>query len=118
MSYENMLLFLNAEAVIRRCQFHSKKGVLRNFSKFTGEHLCQSLFFNKVAGLRHFEISKNTFYSRTPLVAASVNSLVNAYKYSIHCTLHILNFPKLVASPNYYLVAIPTVLVIMYWNFT
>ena len=28
-----------------------KKGVLRNFTKFTGKHLCQSLFFNKVAGL-------------------------------------------------------------------
>ena len=24
----------------------------RNFAKFTGKHLCQSLFFNKVAGLR------------------------------------------------------------------
>ena len=28
-----------------------KKGVLRNFAKFTGKHLCQSLSFNKVAGL-------------------------------------------------------------------
>ena len=28
-----------------------KKGVLRNFAKFTGKYLCQSLF-NKVAGLR------------------------------------------------------------------
>ena len=27
------------------------KGVLRNFAKFTGKHLCQSLIFNKVAGL-------------------------------------------------------------------
>ena len=24
-----------------------KKGVLKNFAKFTGKHLCQSLFFNK-----------------------------------------------------------------------
>ena len=31
-----------------------KKGVLRNFAKFTGKHLCQSLFFNKVAGLTKF----------------------------------------------------------------
>ena len=30
-----------------------KRGVLRNFTKFTGKHLCQSLFFNKVAGLWH-----------------------------------------------------------------
>ena len=36
-----------------------KKGVLRNFSKFTGKHPCQTLFFNKVAGLH-----------RTHLVAA------------------------------------------------
>ena len=28
-----------------------KKDVLRNFTKSTGKHLCQSLFFNKVAGL-------------------------------------------------------------------
>ena len=29
-----------------------KRGVLRNFAKFTGKHLCQRLFFNKVADLR------------------------------------------------------------------
>ena len=35
--------------------------------------MCQSLFLNKVAGLEEFrEISKNTFYYTTPLVAASV----------------------------------------------
>ena len=27
-----------------------RKGVLRNFAKFTGKHLCQSFFFNKIAG--------------------------------------------------------------------
>ena len=26
-------------------------GFLKNFAKFTGKHLCQSLFFNKVAGV-------------------------------------------------------------------
>ena len=30
-----------------RCS--SKNGVLKNFAKFTGKHMCQSLFFNKVA---------------------------------------------------------------------
>ena len=30
------------------------RGVLRNFAKLTGKHLCQTLFFNKVAGLRLF----------------------------------------------------------------
>ena len=29
-----------------------KKDVLKNFAKFTGKYLCQSLFFNKVTGLR------------------------------------------------------------------
>ena len=29
-----------------------RKGVLRNFTKFSGKHLCQSLFFDKVASLR------------------------------------------------------------------
>ena len=28
-----------------------KKGVLRNFAKFTGKHLCQRFYFNKVVGL-------------------------------------------------------------------
>ena len=42
------LKFESKEAVSRRC--FVRKGVLRNFAKFTGKHLCQSLFFNKVAG--------------------------------------------------------------------
>ena len=32
----------------RRCSV--RKDVLRNFAKFTGKHLCQGLFFNKVVG--------------------------------------------------------------------
>ena len=32
----------------QRCSV--RKGVLRNFTKFTGKHLCQVVFFNKVAG--------------------------------------------------------------------
>ena len=35
-----------------RPQVFCKKGVLKNFAKFKGKHVCQSLFFNKVAGLR------------------------------------------------------------------
>ena len=61
-----------------------KKGVLKNFRKFTGKHLRQSLFFNKIGGLRPVacnfikketlaqvfscefcEISKNTFSKNT-----------------------------------------------------
>ena len=52
-----------------------KKGALRNFAKFAGKHLCQSLYFNKVAGLR-LQISQNTFFYRTPLKAASEKTQV------------------------------------------
>ena len=40
-----------------RPEVFCKKGVLRNFTKFKGKHLRQSLFFNKVSGqakLQHF----------------------------------------------------------------
>ena len=64
----------------------SKKGVIRNFTKFTGKLLCQSLFFNKVSGLKPYqknealaqvfsrefcEITKNTTSYKTPAVATS-----------------------------------------------
>ena len=64
-----------------------KKGVLRNFAKFTGKHLCQSLFLIKLLALpcnfikketliqvfscEFYEISKCNFCYRTPPVAAS-----------------------------------------------
>ena len=44
----------NAMSESSRPEVFCKKGVLRNFAKFTGKHLCQGLFFNKVAGLRLF----------------------------------------------------------------
>ena len=40
-----------------------KKGVLKNFSKSTGKHLCQSLF-NKVAGLRSATLLKRRLWHR------------------------------------------------------
>ena len=33
-----------------RPEVFCKKVVLRNYAKLTGKHLCQGLFFNKVAG--------------------------------------------------------------------
>ena len=55
------------------------KGALKNFAKLTGKQQCQSTFFNKklketlaqVYFVEFCEISKNTFFYRTPLVAAS-----------------------------------------------
>ena len=40
------------------------KGVLRNFAKFTGKHLCQILFFNKVPGLRPVTLLKKRLWHR------------------------------------------------------
>ena len=51
----------------------SKKGALRNFAKFTGKHLCQSLLFNKVFSCEFCEISKNTFFTEHLRVTASGN---------------------------------------------
>ena len=70
----------------RRPEVFCQKAVLKNFVKFSGKHLCQSFFFNKVAGLRpasllkkrllyrclfsceFCEIFKNNIFYRTPLV--------------------------------------------------
>ena len=38
-----------------------KKGFLKNFTKFTGKHLCQSLVFNNIAGLRPATLLKRDF---------------------------------------------------------
>ena len=41
---------INADAKSSGPGVFYKKGVLRSLAKFTGQHLCQSFFFNKVAG--------------------------------------------------------------------
>ena len=41
-----------------------KKGVLKNFAQFTGKHLCQRLFFNKVASLRSTTLLKKNHWHR------------------------------------------------------
>ena len=47
-----------------RPEVFCKKGVLRNFAKFIGKHLCQSLFFNQVAGLRPATLLKKRLWCR------------------------------------------------------
>ena len=45
-----------------------RKAVLRNFAKYTGKHLSQSLFFNKVVGLRLATLlKKRPLYGCFPL---------------------------------------------------
>ena len=41
-----------------------KKGVVKNFAKFIGKHLYQSLFFNKLTGLRPASLFKKVFWHR------------------------------------------------------
>ena len=41
-----------------------KKGVLRNVIKSTGKHLCHSLFFVKVAGIRPATLLKKRLWHR------------------------------------------------------
>ena len=53
-----------AENRSSRPEVFCKKGVLRNFTKFKGKHLCQSLFFNKVAGLRPATLLKKRLWHR------------------------------------------------------
>ena len=55
-----------------------RKGVLRNFSKFTGKHLFKSLFYKKetlaeVFSCKFCEITKNTFFTEHLWVTASQN---------------------------------------------
>ena len=76
-----------------------KKGVLKNFKKFTQKHLCQSLFFNKVETLlkkrlchRSFPLNVVKFlriyisnFYKTPLVAATKwSATVRSFYVGIH----------------------------------
>ena len=95
-NYRNHLLILLSRNWSSRCIFvrssspevFCRKGVLRNFLKFTGKDLCQSLFFNKVAGfgpatllkkklwhrclpVNFAKILRTPFFYRTPPVTAS-----------------------------------------------
>ena len=45
-----MLSLLSLEFQKQSPEVFCRKGVLRNFTKFTGKHLYQSLLFNKVEG--------------------------------------------------------------------
>ena len=55
---------LNRTAGSSRPVVFCKKGVLRNFIKLTGKRLWQSLFINKVAGLRPATLLKKRLWQR------------------------------------------------------
>ena len=50
--------------ITTRSSWFCKKGLLKNFTKFTGKHLCQSLFYNKAAGLRPATLLKKRLWHR------------------------------------------------------
>ena len=87
-----LLLVYNplTEVVFRRCSV--KKVFLKISSKFTGKHLCQSLFFEvcnfikketlaQVFFCEFYGSFKNIFFYKTPLVAASTFSLFSFLKH-------------------------------------
>ena len=92
-----------------------KKVVLKIFSRLIGKHLCQSLFFNRVAGLRRHLcitvapacnfIKKETlaqvfsYFYRTPPLATSIFIWVSLNNYTNEITLQITFF-KVGVSPS------------------
>ena len=92
-----VFLWIICRSSHRRCSL--RNGVLRNFEKFTGKHLCQSLFFNKVAGLRPATLLKKNFWHRcfpmnfakfltTPFLRNTPGRLL------LHLTFHFIQNPK------------------------
>ena len=57
---------MNSRSSHRRCSV--KESIVNNFAKFTSNHLCQSLFYNKVARLRPATfLNKKLWYRCFPL---------------------------------------------------
>ena len=86
----------------RRCSV--TKGDLRDFVKFTGKQLCQSLFFNKVAALRPATLIKKRLWHRcfpvkfvkilrTPFVTQHLRPATLLKKRLWHRCFHV-NFAK------------------------
>ena len=84
-----------------RSEVFCKKGVVRNFEKFIGKHLCQSLLFNKVAGLRPASLLKKRLWHwcfpvnfakflRTPFLIENLRWLL---VFAGNNFLQILSFP-------------------------
>ena len=62
--YRNFQCWSNKIFRSSRPEVFCKKRVLRNFAKFRGKHLCQSLFFNKVADLKPATFLKKRLWHR------------------------------------------------------
>ena len=62
--FDHLLPYLK-QNLKKRCSM--KKGVPKNFPKFTEKHLCQSLHFNKAVGLRTSTLKRRLWHRCFPL---------------------------------------------------
>ena len=62
--FSNIGTYRNTQCWSSCPEVFNKKGFLRNFLKFTGKHLCQSLFFTKVAGQKPATLTKRRLCHR------------------------------------------------------
>ena len=85
------VVFSSCQLLSRRSHRRSamEKGVLKNFAKFTEKHLCQSLYFNKVASLNFAKFLRTPFLTDHLRTTASVNLL---FFKSRRISLQYLNF--------------------------
>ena len=87
----------------QRCSV--RKSVIRSFAKFTGKHLCQSLFFNKVAGLRPANLFKKRLtqvFSRNLCAAASTLISVTLHDFHGIAVITLLLVPSPLSTPTFY----------------
>ena len=64
----NLRIIFQTEVQKQLKELFCRKPVVRNFTKSTGKHVCQSLFFNEVAGLRPATLLKKRLWRRCFLV--------------------------------------------------
>ena len=82
------------------------QGVLRNFAKYTGKYLCQSLFFKKEALAQVFscvscEISKNTIFTEHLWMTIAITNVVRFTQISsVVFTRHTFKYKLKILSAN------------------
>ena len=75
---KNIIFMNNQENILKTQPQQQPPGVLRNFAKFTGKHLYQSLFFNKVMfSFEYCGISKDTFFTEHLWATTSATRIFN-----------------------------------------
>ena len=67
----------------------SKKGVLKSFAKLTGIHLCQSLFFNEVVGLRQLYVYVHDLRSFYSHIKVPLQTSINGHYKFVYIYLYL-----------------------------